>query len=141
MNLEQIQKALLLIKNIEATNEKIKQEFSNLSIPSRSELLEEILQDILKSNEFARLLGIPCEISQEKEIESSSEVELLIENLISDVKENPSKKIIYLRKFLDKFQDISEQDKNVILKSLKNEKVENLKGKLQFLAKIFKISL
>ena len=100
---------------------------SNLPIPSRSELLHEISLNIFEQNRIIKEHGVPEEIisdlkSKKKEI---SREELLIDNLISNIQKNPSKKVIYLRLFLDRFRDLSDQDKNVIIKSIEDEVDDN----------------
>ena len=51
----------------------------------------------------------------------TKEQKLLIDNLISNIQKNPSKKKIYLRLFLDRFPDLSNQDKKDIIQSIEDE--------------------
>jgi len=44
---------------------------------------------------------------------------LPIDNLITNIQRKPSKKMVYLREFLEKFRDLSDNDKNTIIQSLK----------------------
>ena len=62
-----------------------------------------------------------------------------IEELISKIRNEPSKKIIILREYLSKLEGIAESDLNIILKSLTNKDLEELNKELQTLTKIFKI--
>ena len=48
-------------------------------------------------------------------------ISILIDNLISNIQKNPSKKKIYLRLFLDRFPDLSNQDKKDIIQSIEDE--------------------
>jgi len=54
---------------------------------------------------------------------------LLIDNLISNIQKNPSKKMIYFRLFLERFRDFSDLDKNTIIQSLKDEEAKKKSDK------------
>ena len=117
----------ILFESTQTKGEDRNKILSNLSIPSRSEILHEISQNIFEQNRIITEHGVPEEIvsdlkSKKKEI---SREELLIDNLISNIQKNPSKKVIYLRLFLDRFRDLSDQDKNVIIKSIEDEADDN----------------
>jgi len=60
---------------------------------------------------------------------------------VLNIQNNPSKKIIFLREFLNKMEGISENDKDVLLQSLNDEKIEleELKEKMLSLANIFNL--
>jgi hypothetical protein len=47
--------------------------------------------------------------------------------------------VLYLRLFLDKFKDISDQDKNVVIQSIKDEDSKGLKEKILSILKVFKL--
>ena len=47
------------------------------------------------------------------------EAKLLIDNLVTNIQRNSSKKRVYLRLFLEKFRDFSDNDKDTIIQSLK----------------------
>ena len=102
---------------------------SNLPIPSRSELLQEISRNIIEQNRIIKEHGIDREnyYDPESSKQEVSSIDLLVDNLISDIQKHPSKKVVYLRLFLDKFQDISDEDKNTIIQSFKDEDFSFLK--------------
>jgi len=114
---------------------------SNLPIPSRSELLQEIALDIIKKNSIINEYGLTKEniCDPESSKQEVSSIDLLVDNLISDIQKHPSKKVVYLRLFLDKFQDISDQDKNVVIQSIKDEDSKTLKEKIFSILKVFKL--
>ncbi|MHA1233481.1 MAG: hypothetical protein ACTSQL_00170 [Promethearchaeota archaeon] len=141
MERENILKTLSLIEDFEQKNVEIDEILSNLPILSRIELLQEITRDIIEQNciineyEFAKETICDPELSNQE----NSSINLLIDNLISTIQKNPSKKVLYLRLFLDKFQDISDQDKNVVIQSIKDEDSEGLKEKILSILKVFKL--
>ncbi|MHA1457006.1 MAG: hypothetical protein ACTSR5_13665, partial [Promethearchaeota archaeon] len=96
---------------------------------------------IIRNNSLFKELDITQEILNESKSTESNSKETVIDHLISNIQNNPSKKIVYLRLFLDRFHEISDQDKNVILQSIKNEKNEDLKEKLLSLVSVFKVKL
>ena len=138
-----IEKIVEIIKEIENKNLEMKEYLSNLKIPSRNDMLKEITRDIINSNPVMQEL-LEREgklISKEKEQNLSNEN--LIEGYYNKIQSYPNKKIIFLREFLDFFQDqISEKDKDVIINSLKDEKSnKQLKERMTFLANTFKLKL
>jgi len=137
------EKIVEIIKEIENKNLEMKEYLSNLKIPSRNDILKEITRDIINSNPVMQEL-LEREgklISKEKEQNLSNEN--LIEGYYNKIQSYPNKKIIFLREFLDFFQDqISEKDKDVIINSLKDEKSnKQLKERMTFLANTFKLKL
>jgi len=91
----------------EEEKEKIKEKILKISVP---ESLER--QNL---NLGYKLYG---ELDRFLELERlTKEQKLLIDNLISNIQKNPSKKKIYLRLFLDRFPDLSNQDKKDIIQS------------------------
>jgi hypothetical protein len=141
MDAEQAKKALSLIEGIENKQLEIETFLSNLTISSREEIIKDIIIEVIRNNLFFKQLGITQEILKENKSLESNSKEMIVDHLISNIQNDPSKKIIYLRHFLDRFHEISEQDKNVILQSIKNEKNENLKEELLSLVNIFKLKL
>ncbi len=141
MDAEQAKKALSLIEGIENKQLEIETFLSNLTISSREEIIKDIIIEVIRNNLFFRQLGITQEILKENKSLESNSKEMIVDHLISNIQNDPSKKIIHLRHFLDRFYEISEQDKNVILQSIKNEKNENLKEELLSLVNIFKLKL
>ncbi|MBY9002625.1 MAG: hypothetical protein KGD73_01515 [Candidatus Lokiarchaeota archaeon] len=137
MDKEQAKEALSLIKEIENKQSEIETYLSNLNISSRDEMVKELINEIIRNNSLFKELDITQEILNESK--SSESKETIIDLLISNIQNNLSKKIVYLRLFLDRFHEISDQDKNVILQSIKNEKNEDLKEKLLSLVNVFKV--
>ena len=135
-------KILSIINEIEKKNSELVDYVSSLSTLSRKNMLKEISQDIIKNNKLFQELGI---FKNPLPIESTENEPLLIQNIIEDIissiQTNPSKKVIYIRKFLNFFEDISENDKNVIFNSLKDVRIEDLKEKMFSLAQVFNIKM
>ncbi len=137
------EKILEIIKEVENKNSEIEEYLSNLKILPRNELLKEITRDIISKNSVIQeLLGSEGKITSiEKEGEPS--VDHIIEGYYEKIQNYPNKKIIFLREYLELFQDrIADNDKDVILKSLKDEKnEEKLKERMKFLANTFELGL
>jgi len=128
------------IKNIEQKYSDLHEYLSNLNIPSRDSILEEIHKNIIIEHPVFKALGTSKEeIFVEKTNKKSKKIHNFIQTTIKNININPVKKVFYLRKFLDKFIDISESDKNVVIKSLKNTDIDELNEKMESLIKIFKI--
>ena len=96
---------------------------SNLPISSCIELLQKIMQNIIKKNSTIKENGFTKESNYDPDSsdQESSSINLLIDNLIATIQKNPSKKVLYLRLFLERFRDISDRDKNTIIQLLKDE--------------------
>jgi len=141
MDKEQANEALSLIKGIENKQLEIESFFSNLNISSRDEIIKEFIIEIIRNNSLFKELDITQEILNNSKSTDSHSNETIIDYLISNIQNNPSKKIVYLKLFLDKFNEISDQDKHVILQSIKNEKNEDLKEKLLSLVRVFSVKL
>ena len=140
-NLEKIRS---MIKGIEKKNTEFQQYLSNVKILSRNNILKEISYDIIKNNKLFQKLQVGSNgvYVTKQEIKKTSNYNF-IEEIISKIQNNPTKKIIFLREFLNKIEGISENDKDVILQSLSNEKIETeeLKEKILALANIFKLNI
>ncbi len=140
-NLEKIRS---MIKGIEKKNTEFQQYLSNVKILSRNNILKEISYDIIKNNKLFQKLQVGSNgvYVTKQEIKKTSNYNF-IEEIISKIQNNPTKKIIFLREFLNKIEGISENDKDVILQSLSNEKIETeeLKEKILTLANIFKLNI
>ena len=135
------EKILEMIKAIENKNSEMEEYISNLSILSRNDMLKKITQDIINNNSLLQeLIGTEMYIISSEETEKNSS-SYIIEGYINKIQKNPYKKVIFLREFLGLFQEqISEMDKDVILKSLKDEKnEEKLREEMISLANIFKL--
>ncbi|MFX1442564.1 MAG: hypothetical protein ACFFHV_04050 [Promethearchaeota archaeon] len=140
MEKENLDKVLSMIKGIEKKNLEFEKYLSNLKILSRNSFLKEIISDILENNKFFQRIRLSDEGTclAEEELEELSNGNY-IEELISKIRNEPSKRIIILREYLSKLEGIAENDLNVILKSLTNKDLEDLKKELLNLTKIFKI--
>ena len=135
------EKILEMIKAIENKNSDMEEYISNLSILSRNDMLKKIMQDIINNNSLLQeLIGTDTQIISREEIEKNSS-DYIIESYINKIQKDIHKKVIFLSEFLELFQDrISEKDKEVILKSLKDEKnEEKLREEMISLANIFKL--
>ncbi|MBY8980773.1 MAG: hypothetical protein KGD72_10305 [Candidatus Lokiarchaeota archaeon] len=141
MERENILKTLSLIEDFEQKNLKIDEILSNLPISSRNELLQEITRDIIEQNSIIKEHGFANEntCDPESPTQKNSSLNLVIDNLVSNIQKNPSKKVLYLRLFLERFRDISDQDKNVVIQSIKDEDSKGLKEKILSILKVFKL--
>lgn len=143
MEREIADKTLSLLKDIDEKNLKIEGLLSEISIPSRNDLLRDINRDIIEKNNLIKEHGLSnefvCEsLSSDPEVIS---IQTLLDNLVSNIEKNPSKKVLYLRLFLDRFHDISDQDKNVVIQSVKEEHTKELKNKMLSLINVFKLEI
>ncbi len=137
------EKILEIINEVENKNSEIKEYLLNLKILPRNEMLKEITRDIINKNSVIQeLLGGEGKIISKEKVEEHS-IEHIIEGFVSKIQTHPNKKIIFLREYLELFQDhIAEKDKDVILNSLKDEKnEEELRERMKFLANTFELSL
>jgi hypothetical protein len=141
MERENILKASSLIEDFEQKKVGIDEILRNLPISSRIELLQEITRDIIEQNSIIKEHGFAKEniCDSESSDQETSSINLLIDNLISDIQKNPSKKVLYLRLFLEKFHDISDQDKSVVIQSIKDEDSKGLKEKILSILRVFKL--
>ncbi|MFX1377998.1 MAG: hypothetical protein ACFFA4_02805 [Promethearchaeota archaeon] len=136
-------KILEIIKDIENKNSEMKEYLSSLKILSRNDMLKEITRDILNHNSLIQeLLGGDTQIISNGNREKTS-IDYIIEDYFNKVQEYPNKKVIFLREFLELFQDrIEEKDKNVILNSLQDEdNNDKLKERMILLANTFELEL
>ena len=137
------EKILQMINAIEKKNLEMDEYIANLSIYTRNDMLKEISQDIISNNHLLQeILGTEEKIVINEKQEALS-FDHLVNGYIGKIQQNPYKKVIFLREFLDLFKDrISEKDKDVILQSLKDEKDnEKLSEEMISLATIFKLDL
>lgn len=139
MEKQQIEKILSKIRNIENENIELNQIISEMEVPNRDKILEEILLDIIRSNGLFQSLEISQEILSKSKVTEPESVQTVISNLISSIKKMPNKKVIFLRSFLERFEEISEQDKNVILQSLKDGDYDDIQEKVLSLINAFKL--
>lgn len=143
MEQELVKKALSLLKDINEKNLKIEELLSGMTISSRNDLLRDISRNIIENNPLIREHGLSNHLADTSLTSDPNtiSVNLLLDNLISNIEKNPSKKVIYLRDFLDKFRDISDQDKKVIIQSVKEESTNELKIKMLSLINVFKLEI
>ena len=143
MDSEKVIKSLSIIEDIEKKNKEMEVFLSNLTITSRNDLLKEIINDIIEKNSIIKEHGFSTDNICVSESESSELISIssIIDNLVSNIQKNPSKKVLYLRLFLDRFHDISDQDKNVLIQSVKDENSEGLKEKMLSLINVFKLEI
>jgi hypothetical protein len=142
MKPEEIDKALSLINDLDEKRKEIHSLLSEMAVSSRLDLLEEITKDVLDKNVTLQEMGYTKEKVKASESDGESESQTImniIDNLISNIKTNPSIKIIYIKLFLDRFHEISDQDKNAILQDVKDLDPEKLKEKLLPLISIFEL--
>ena len=138
------EKILDMIEEMEEKNSQIEKYILSLSILSREDILKEISQDIINNNPLLQeIIGIKGKIISGDNQEKINSDDDIIDNILGKIQENPHKKVFFLNEYLDLFQDqISEKDKEVILKSLRDEKnEEKLKEGMLSLANIFNLNL
>jgi len=138
------EKILEMIKEIEKKNSHMEEYISNLSILSRKDILKEITQDIINNNSLLQeIMGTKEKIISNNKKEKNYSFDYIIDGYLNKIQKNPHKKVIFLIEFLDLFKEqISEKDKDVILKSLKDKKnKEKLRERMVSLAHIFNLNL
>jgi len=144
MEMGNLDKILSMIKGIEKKSLEFQKLISTIEISSRNNMLKEISNDIIKNNKLFKELQVEITgiIVAKEEIENISNYNL-IEEIVLKIQNIPSKKIIFLREFINKMEDISENDKGVLLQSLNDEKIEieELKEKMLSLANIFNLKI
>ena len=137
--IDKLGKVLSMIKGIERNNLEFENYISNLNIYSRTNLLKEISFNIIKNSKLFQELNVDfknVQVAKEKKEEILTNN--FIEVTILKIRNNPMKKIIFLREFLDNLEDISQNDKDVILQSLKDKDEEELNQEMSNLVQIFK---
>ena len=136
------EKLLSMIKGIEKKNLELEKYLSNLNVLSRNDIIKEISHSIIQNNSLLQeIASSKEELFSRQSNKFINPIQHIIEGFLSKIKNNPSKKIIYLREFLEMFkQTISDKDKDVILQSLKDEpSEEELKEKMITLADTFNL--
>ena len=139
MEQQHIEKILSKVRTIEEENIELDQIICEMEVPNRDKILEEILLDIIRSNALLQSLDISQEILSKSNVTEPESLQTVINNLLSSIKKMPNKKVIVLRTFLERFEEISEQDKNVIVQSLKDDNYDAIKEKLLSLINAFKL--
>jgi hypothetical protein len=130
---------LNMIQEIEKKKTELEEYLSKLLILSRNDTLKNIMKNIIKSNSILQEIEQYKGEHLRREVkEPTNALQNLVENYISKIQETPTKKIIYLREFLENFPSISNNDKDVIINSLKDEKnKDKLREKMSSLVNIF----
>ena len=140
MKPEEINKTLSLLGDLEEKRQEIYNRLAEMSVSPRLDLLEEIVKDVLDNNVPLQKMGYTQEEIKTTEKESEPQTIMnIINNLISNIKTNPSIKIIYIKLFLDRFHEISDQDKAAILQDVKDVDPDKLKDKLLPLVSVFEL--
>ncbi len=130
-----------LIAQIENLDEKLANYIHDLSISKRSDQLFDIILDAISQNEIFAQLNIPMDNLSKETSEEKSLIHAIIADTITNIKLNPNKKVIYLKEFLAFFTEIADTDKEVLLKSLKDEKIELLQEKMISLVELFNLKV
>lgn len=143
MKQEDIDKTVSILQSIDNNHSNLEHLLLKMQILSRNDMLKEITKDIINKNEIFQDSELHKETINESLVstEQPSTIFTILDSLISNIQNNPSKRVLYLRLFLDRFHDISEQDKNVILQSLKDESVEKIKERMLPIIKNFNLML
>ncbi|MBD3337817.1 MAG: hypothetical protein GF353_01825 [Candidatus Lokiarchaeota archaeon] len=135
-------KVLSMIKGIEKKNQEFENYLTSLDIPSRNKILKEISISIIKNSKLFK----ESQLNNERMILSKEELDRIsknnfIEEIILKIQNSPSKKVLYLREFLNQFEDISSNDKDVLLQSLKDENkdINEIHQEMESLVEIFKL--
>ncbi|TXT67176.1 MAG: hypothetical protein BAJALOKI1v1_160008 [Promethearchaeota archaeon] len=139
ISIDLLKRILRTITEINKGTLKIEKLIAELSIPSREELIEQIHEDLLIKNTSYTDESLKKKRANKDRKEEHFSSQNLIEKTLGDIRKTPVKKVFFLRKFLDRFSDISELDKNVVLKSLENTEMSQLPGKMKSLATTFKL--
>jgi len=130
---KKIKLILSKIKNINSQYSDFFTSLDELVIPSKDALIEDIYNNILLKNDF---------FSEFTQISNKTIMKLekdqLFERIISQIKSNPDKKTIYIQQFLDSFEDISPQDKKVMIQSFLKLDEQSLRDQMTSLMSIFK---
>jgi hypothetical protein len=139
-NREIWKEVLLKIENLNNNVLELEKLISELPILSREELLQKIHEDLLMKNiTYREQNRSQKEIYKHKTEKKSKLTQSLIDKTISDIKNTPVKKVFFLKKFLNKFSDISGSDKEVLLNDLTRSDINNLSEKMESLIKTFKL--
>jgi len=102
----------------------IERDTVGLSEEEKEKILKISVPESLKRQNLILGYKLYGELARFLELEQlTKEQKFLIANIqiISNIQKNPSKKKIYLRLFLDRFPDLSDQDKKDIIQSIEDE--------------------
>ncbi|MHA1726205.1 MAG: hypothetical protein ACTSYC_07045 [Promethearchaeota archaeon] len=144
MEKKKLEHLLSLIKNFNKKKVELFQYLEKYGNITRKEMLMEISKDILKNNDLLEKISYSeKEVSKELErLKHPPLVDDIINEFMEKIKTDKSKKVLYLKKFLELFQEINENDKAILLQSLeKEEDLNKLSIKMKSLLKSFPISI
>ncbi|MFX1238698.1 MAG: hypothetical protein ACFFAS_13450 [Promethearchaeota archaeon] len=141
MEKKYIDKISSIIEQVEKKEEDLGKFLESLSISSRSDHLIDIIVDAISKNDFFKELDISIDKIIKNTKQEKSPIFTVIANTIANIRTNPNKKVIYLKEFLSFFHEIAESDKEVLLKSLKDENIELLREKLISLVELFNLKV
>ena len=138
MEKEDLDELISIIKSIDKKTSELERYLSNLNLFSRNNMLKELVSDIINKNQFFQNIKVRDDeiIIIEGNVEKFS-CENYIEQLNLKIQDEPSKKIVIIKDFLNLLDGISKNDLNVLLKSLKDKNHEDLIKELVRLTKIF----
>ena len=125
-----------MIKGIEKKNLELEDKLSEFSVLSRKNMLKEITQNIIKNSEIMKQMNVNQDLIMPHDEEEPLFIQAIVDSTITEIEKNPTKKVILLKELLNRMPDISVNDQNVIIQSLKDEEVEKLKEKILSLVKI-----
>lgn len=130
---KKIKVILSKIKNINNQYSDFFDSLDELDNPSKDALIEDIYNNILLKNDF---------FSEFTQISSKTimklEKEQIFERIISQINNNPNQKDIYIQQFLEFFEDISPQDKKVMIQSFLKLNEQELSDQMISLMSILK---
>ena len=139
METDKLKEILGMLKEIETEKDKLHDYLSNINISSRNDLLKFIYEDIINNNALLEDLKSSQKlVCGGRENQASTSGVDLVEKTIAEINKDPTKKVFFLKEFIDSFQDISENDRTVLLNSLESTKIEELSNKMESLVNLFK---
>lgn len=136
MDKKVLQEAISKIRDIERKISDLDSILSGVSIFNRSELIQEIYQDIIVNDKFLQTLekGPIQAVKAHKELKPEDSFDF---DSLNEVVNDPAKKLVKIKSYLEKFSDISENDKNAIIQTLVDKDVDFIKNNIIQLTKVF----
>jgi len=125
-----ITKNLLELINTDKITRTVSEAFNtikNLSDQNKNDFIKFIMDIDSKEKRESGIAKENRNIKGNEFAEKITSIDLLIDNLIANIQKNPSKKRLYLRLFLERFRGLSDEDKNTIIQSFKDEDFSILK--------------
>lgn len=137
MEQEDIKKAINILKEIDEKVSQLNDGLTKIEILDRNETIRAIFLDIIKNNKYMQEIGATEDKFGKPTLSESPDI-FLEQSIIEEIKKEPARKFQYLLEFLNNFEDISENDKNSIILSLKDKDIEDINVSLKQLLQIFK---